>query len=158
MHPNNLIPHPGQLGSSVAILSSAFHLRGQIAQILFLYRENAADLFPRKLSHAPRETIVTPKGKGKRRTKNAKVSRAHYSAPPHISRPTIDENLDLVSHLIFTAGHSMMAQQEKFPDQFEALANNLVTFGRCLNEFPEFNDEAINASITSFEGDLKVGH
>ncbi|KAJ7204755.1 quinon protein alcohol dehydrogenase-like superfamily [Mycena pura] len=125
--------------SSVAILSSAFHLRGQIAQILFLYRENAADLFPRKISHAARETTVTPKSKGKRRTKNAKVSRAHYSAPPHISRPTIDENLDL----------------EKFPDQFEALANNLVTFGRCLNEFPEFNDEAINASITSFEGDLK---
>jgi hypothetical protein len=50
----------------------------------------------------------------------------------------------------------MNVLQEKFPEQFEALANSIVTFGRCLNEFPEFTDEAINASITSFEGDLRV--
>ncbi|KAJ7485562.1 hypothetical protein FB451DRAFT_1230279 [Mycena latifolia] len=127
-----------QLGSSVAILSSAFHLRERIAQILFLYRENAADLFPRKISHATRENIVDAKIKsGRRRTKAPKV--AGYSAPPHVTRPAIDEGLDL----------------EKFPEQFEALAENIVTFGRCLNEFPEFTDEAINASISSFEGDLK---
>ncbi|KAJ7640788.1 WD40 repeat-like protein [Mycena polygramma] len=126
-----------QLGSSVAILSSAFHLREQIAQILFLYRENAADLFPRKISHVARENTADPKIKGRRRTKSEKAAR--YRAPPHVARPAIDENLDL----------------EKFPEQFEALANNIVTFGRCLNEFPEFTDEAINASITSFEGDLR---
>ncbi|KAF7360499.1 Catabolite degradation [Mycena venus] len=125
-----------QLGSSVAILSSAFHLRERIAQMLFLYRENAADLFPRKITHATREHVVDAKTKGRRsRTKAPKG----YSAPPHVARPAIDESLDL----------------EKFPEQFEALANNIVTFGRCLNEFPEFNDEAINASITSFEGDLR---
>ncbi|KAJ7223731.1 quinon protein alcohol dehydrogenase-like superfamily [Mycena haematopus] len=124
-----------QLGSSVAILSSAFHLRERIAQMLFLYHENAADLFPRKISHANRENAVAPKIKGRRRTKGPKT----YSAPPHVARPAIDENLDL----------------EQFPEQFEALANNIVTFGRCLNEFPEFTDEAINSSITSFEGDLR---
>ncbi|KAJ6612693.1 hypothetical protein B0H10DRAFT_2278752 [Mycena sp. CBHHK59/15] len=126
-----------QLGSSVAILSSAFHLRERIAQLLFLYRENAADLFPRKIPHATRETVVDAKIKGRRRVKPPKVGR--YSAPPHVARPTIDESLDL----------------EKFPEQFEALAHDIVTFGRCLNEFPEFTDEAINASITSFEGDLR---
>ncbi|KAJ7104489.1 WD40 repeat-like protein [Mycena belliarum] len=123
-----------QLGSSVAILSSAFHLRERIAQMLFLYRENAADLFPRKISHAVRENIVDTKIKGRRR---AKVAR--NSAPPHVARPAIDDSLDL----------------EKFPEQFEALAENIATFGRCLNEFPEFSDEAINASISSFEGDLR---
>jgi hypothetical protein len=46
--------------------------------------------------------------------------------------------------------------QEQFPEQFEALADNIAAFGRCLNEFPEFTDEAISASITSFEGDLRV--
>ncbi|KAJ7126166.1 hypothetical protein C8R44DRAFT_618507 [Mycena epipterygia] len=124
-----------QLGSSVAILSSAFHLRERIAQILFLYHENAADLFPRKISHATRENPVDAKTKGRRRVKKV----ARYSAPPHVARPTIDDTLDL----------------EKFPEQFRALADNIVTFGRCLNEFPEFTDEAINASITSFEGDLR---
>lgn len=64
-----------------------------------------------------------------------------HIAPHHIARPTIDETLDL----------------EKFPEQFEALADNIVVFGRCLNEFPEFTDDAVNASITSFESDLRVG-
>ncbi|KAF8146964.1 hypothetical protein K438DRAFT_1944325 [Mycena galopus ATCC 62051] len=121
-----------QLGSSVAILSSAFHLRERIGQILFLYRENAADLFPRKITHAP-QTVADPK------IKRRKTKTRGYSAPPHVARPAIDEHLDL----------------EKFPEQFEALANSIVTFGRCLNEFPEFTDESINASITSFEGDLR---
>ncbi|KAJ7742718.1 WD40 repeat-like protein [Mycena maculata] len=127
-----------QLGSSVAILSSAFHLRERIAQILFLYRENSADLFPRKIAHTTKESIADAKSKikGRRRTKSIKT---HYNAPPHVARPAIDESLDL----------------EKFPEQFEALADNIVTFGRCLNEFPEFTDEAINASISSFEGDLR---
>ncbi|KAJ6495374.1 WD40 repeat-like protein [Mycena sanguinolenta] len=124
-----------QIGSSVAIQSSAFHLRGRIAQMLFLYQENAADLFPRTIAHASRENFVDPKIKGRRKMKGPKT----YRAPPHVSRPKIDENLDL----------------EKFPEQFEALANNIVTFSRHLNEFPEFTDEAINASITSFEGDLR---
>ncbi|KAF7318793.1 Catabolite degradation [Mycena chlorophos] len=126
-----------QLGSSVAILSSAFHLRGQIAQILFLYRENAADLFPRKITHLARAEADATKTKGRRRSK-PKLGRTQ-TAPPHISRPIIDDTLEL----------------EKFPEQFHSLASNLRTFGRCLNEFPEFTDEAINASLASFEGDLR---
>jgi len=35
------------------------------------------------------------------------------------------------------------------------LATDVTTFLKCLNEFPEFTDEAVNASIMSFEGDLK---
>lgn len=85
-----------QLGSSVAILSSAYHLRGRIAQILFLYHENAADLFPRKITHAPREAVADAKTKGRRSRKGKKVAR---SAPPHVARPAIDETLDLVSLL-----------------------------------------------------------
>lgn len=45
---------------------------------------------------------------------------------------------------------------ETFPEQLEFLANEVTTFVRCLNEFPEFTDEAVNASILSFEGDLQV--
>lgn len=36
------------MGSSVGILSSAFHLRERLAYVLFLFRKNAANLFPRK--------------------------------------------------------------------------------------------------------------
>lgn len=36
------------------------------------------------------------------------------------------------------------------------LAKDVMTFLDCLNEFPEFTDEAVNACIVSLEGDLKV--
>jgi hypothetical protein len=58
----------------------------------------------------------------------------------HIPRPTVTENLN----------------PETFPQQFEFLGKEVSTFLKCLNEFPEFTDEAVNSSILSFEGDLKV--
>ncbi|KAJ8693750.1 hypothetical protein PTI98_008717 [Pleurotus ostreatus] len=125
-----------QLGSSVAILSSAFHLRVRIAQILFLFRENAADLFPRKIARKERETPINPNHKllqrGRRLTKR-------YKPPPNVARPIIKEDLDV----------------EDFPHQLESLGVDVTTFLDCLNEFPEFTDEAVNASILSFEADLK---
>ncbi|KAF5368997.1 hypothetical protein D9758_002841 [Tetrapyrgos nigripes] len=128
-----------QLGSSAAILSSAFHLRTRLAQVKFLYRENAANLFPRKISHAglPNNSTSNPE---KRRRKIPYMSVRHR-AMPHVARPvvTVSDNLDL----------------EDFPEQFEKLAVEVTTFVNRLNEFPEFTDEAVNASISSFEGDLK---
>ncbi|KAH9042505.1 hypothetical protein EDB85DRAFT_2139080 [Lactarius pseudohatsudake] len=47
-----------QLGSSVAILASVFQLRGRLTQISFLFRENAANLYPRKVVRLPRESLV----------------------------------------------------------------------------------------------------
>ncbi|KAF9457745.1 hypothetical protein BDZ94DRAFT_1326045 [Collybia nuda] len=125
-----------QLGSSVAILSSAFHLRERLAQILYLYHENAADLFPRKITHISRETVDDTRFNG---TRHRHGKMARYKAPPHVARPTVHENLD----------------PEFFPDQLNALATDVTTFLNCLNEFPEFTDEAVNASILSFEGDLR---
>ncbi|TFK73519.1 WD40 repeat-like protein [Pluteus cervinus] len=122
-----------QLGSSVAILSSAFHLRERLAQILFLYHENAADLFPRKIIHLSRDTIDS------KRIRRSKQRAIKTKTPPHVARPIVTENLD----------------PEKFPEQLDALAKDVITFLNCLNEFPEFTDEAVNASILAFEGDLR---
>lgn len=38
----------------------------------------------------------------------------------------------------------------------EYFAKDIGTFLNCLNEFPEFTDEAVNTSILSFERDLQV--
>ncbi|KAI3605223.1 catabolite degradation [Moniliophthora roreri] len=127
-----------QLGSSAAILSSAFQLRRRLAYILFLYRENAADLFPRKISHPSPTQPSQAESARKRRLRKAALS-GRYKALPHAARPTVTEPLDL----------------EDFPKQFELLAEDVMTLLRCLNEFPEFTDEAVNASIMSFNGDLK---
>ncbi|KAI0760480.1 WD40 repeat-like protein [Fomes fomentarius] len=122
-----------QLGSSVGILSSSYHLRGRLAQILYLFRENAADLFPRKVRHQSREESLTSSHlpqyrRGKR-----------HRAPPHVYNPTVDERLD----------------SEDFPEQLSMFARDVATFLDCLNEFPEFTDEAVNSAIMSLEGDLK---
>ena len=45
---------------------------------------------------------------------------------------------------------------EDFPEQLQMFAADVTTFLDCLNEFPEFTDEAVNAAILSLEGDLKV--
>ncbi|EDR03730.1 uncharacterized protein LACBIDRAFT_331258 [Laccaria bicolor S238N-H82] len=47
-----------QMGSSVAIISSAYRLRECLAQILYLYQENTADLFPKKIAHISHESIM----------------------------------------------------------------------------------------------------
>ncbi|KAL0959814.1 hypothetical protein HGRIS_011496 [Hohenbuehelia grisea] len=125
-----------QLGSSVAILSSAFHLRERLAQILFLFRENAADLFPRKVSRRHREAPINPRAVTKTRRRH---TTKRYKPPPNVAQPIIRDDLDV----------------EAFPEQFQSLAQEVTTFLDCLNEFPEFTDEAVNASILSFEGDLK---
>lgn len=124
-----------QLGSSVAILSSALCLRERLAQLLFLYHENAADLFPRKVIR----DIWEPSA-GTQPMRQIGRSRTVDRTPSHVARPTVNEKLD----------------PEYFPELLTTLANDLATFLDCLNEFPEFTDEAMNASIRSFEDDLKV--
>jgi hypothetical protein len=99
-------------------------------------------LYPRKikppaLAHALPDVDAKNKASGNRR-KNYHLS-GKYRAFPHVARPTVDPTIDL----------------EDFPNQFEALAEEVTTFVHCLNEFPEFTDEAVNTSISSFEGDLK---
>ncbi|KAF5369016.1 hypothetical protein D9758_002829 [Tetrapyrgos nigripes] len=118
-----------QLGSSAAILSSAFHLRTHLAQISFLFQQNAANLFPRKI----RQATFTSVNHSSRTLSNVSVKRRTMPTP------VVSENLDL----------------EHFPEQFEQLACEIRTFANSLNEFPEFTDEAVNASLSAFEDDLK---
>lgn len=125
-----------QLGSSVAILASTYHLRERLAQLLFLYQENAARLFPRKVNHAAKDSVGdSPTSRRRRGLRQVKGK-----AQLHVPRPTVSENLNL----------------ENFPEQLDYLAEEVTNFLRCLNEFPEFTDEVVNASIMNFEGDLRV--
>jgi len=68
------------------------------------------------------------------------LRRVTGKAQLHVPRPTVSENLD----------------PESFPEQLELLAKEVMSFLRCLNEFPEFTDEVVNASIMIFDGDLRV--
>ncbi|KAH7885671.1 hypothetical protein F5I97DRAFT_1809446 [Phlebopus sp. FC_14] len=124
-----------QLGSSVGILSSAFKLRERLTKILFLFRENAASLFPRKISRQAREGLLNPNLMDRRRRS---TWRSHH--PPSVAKLILEDNLE----------------PETLPSQFESFSRDVVTFLNCLNEFPEFTDEAVNQSMRGFEGDLKA--
>lgn len=85
------------------------------------------------MSHQPTELAIKP-------DIIPRQKRVRSKAPPHVRRPIVLEKLD----------------PEDFPDQLGLFARDVITFLHCLNEFPEFTDEALNASIVAFEGDLKV--
>lgn len=107
------------LGSSVGILSSSFHLRERLTQVLFLFRENAADLFPRKIRRDQRE-LNKPEEVNKHIRQNQSRRRGQ-KASPNVSRPIVQENLT----------------PESFPTELRLLARDVTTFLECLNEFPE---------------------
>ncbi|KAH9177768.1 WD40 repeat-like protein [Lactarius sanguifluus] len=123
-----------QLGSSVAILASVFQLRGRLTQFSFLFRENAANLYPRKVVRLPRESLVGRSKLPRRRLDRLRTSQARGGR----RRLELDK-LNL----------------EDFPQQLELFASDLSTFSFSLNEFPEFTDKAIDAPITAFEDDLR---
>jgi len=70
-----------------------------------------------------------------------KTRRNRPKPPPNVRTPVITRDLD----------------PEDFPEEISQFAEDITTFLECLNEFPEFTDEAVNASILAFQGDLKVG-
>ncbi|KIJ11156.1 hypothetical protein PAXINDRAFT_157371 [Paxillus involutus ATCC 200175] len=142
-----------QLGSSVGILSTAFRLRERLAHVLFLFRENGADLFPRKVARQPRETLVNPNVMEKRRRKN-KVGEGVWSGFGEGSNPNPNPTLGS-SSVSNNQNADDFLDTSFFPEHLEAFAADVVAFLNCLNEFPEFSDEAMNASIRAFEGDLK---
>ncbi|ELU41225.1 WD40 domain-containing protein [Rhizoctonia solani AG-1 IA] len=117
-----------QLGSSVGLLNAAYHLRARLRQIQYFFQENAAELFD-GVPHAP--NVGTKPYSARKRGK----VRRHMAVGP--------ENNKLWSTEI-----------EDLPGEMENLAKDLDVFLNRLNDVPEFTDEAVNASIKAFEGDL----
>ncbi|QRW04758.1 hypothetical protein RhiLY_03757 [Ceratobasidium sp. AG-Ba] len=118
-----------QLGSSVGLLNAAYHLRTRLTRIQYLFRENAAEQFD-DIAHGP--NLGTKPYSARRRAKARKSRNT-------ITRPVTPWTDDV----------------EKLPEEMEGLARDLHEFLDRLNDVPEFTDEAVNASIMAFEGDLR---
>ncbi len=119
-----------------------FQLRDRLTQLSSLFRENAADLYPRKVLRLQRESLVGRSKFTRRRLarlRAAPLERCRLGRSGQAGRMELDK-LDL----------------EDFPQQLELFASDLSTFLYSLNEFPEFTDKAVDAPIIAFEDDLKV--
>jgi len=137
-----------QLGSSVGLLNATYHLRGALIQIETLFRENAADLFTeirRGHVEALRSSIssaskpveqesATPKKCVPERERVRERDRVHTGM-----RPQVKPILNL----------------EAFPDEMRKLARQIQVFVDRLNDIPEFTDELVNMSFSSFASDLE---
>jgi len=120
-----------QLGSSIGLLSSAYRLRQRLFVVLHLFRQNAESLFPKYIKPKPEPLDVpAPRKPVKTGGPTAAILR----------RPTMSVETDA----------------EDLPTELELLAQDVMSFLHYLEEFPEFVDEAVNASITTFQHDLKV--
>ncbi|KAK7690720.1 hypothetical protein QCA50_005819 [Cerrena zonata] len=120
-----------KLGSSARILSSSFHLRDRLANILFLFRENAANLFPRKVKNVSLDS-------------------------PNLHRSQSSRNNARTAALLHPITHTVVQALEidELPNELQSFAADINIFLHCLNEFPEFTDENMNAAIFSCEQDL----
>ena len=119
-----------QLGSSVGLLSSAYCLRQRLFVVLHLFRENAESLFPKYIRAKP-EPLDAPAPRKSLKAGGPKAI---------LRRPTTN----------------VVQDAEDLPKEIAHLAQDVMTFLHHLEEFPEFVDEAVNASITAFQHDLKV--
>ena len=95
--------------------------------VLHLFRENAESLFPKQIRPKP-EPVDAPASR--KPTRKAAILR----------RPTTN----------------VVQDAEDLPKEMGDLAHDVMCFLHHLEEFPEFVDEAVNASITAFQHDLKV--
>ncbi|VDC07917.1 unnamed protein product [Peniophora sp. CBMAI 1063] len=119
------------LGSPVDILSSTYHLRERLTVIRYLFRENAAHLFPQKISHAPEESLHRPAIPDRRRSQ----SRIHSNTR---RLPVLDP-----------------PAQEDLPKELDTLARNMISFLLDFNDLLDYPDEALNLPVMAFEEDLK---
>lgn len=120
-----------QLGSSIGLLSSAYRLRQRLFVVLHLFRQNAESLFPKYIKPKP-EPLDSPAPR--------RPTRAGGPKATILRRPTMNVETDA----------------EGLPAEMALLAHDVMSFLHHLEEFPEFIDEAVNASITTFQHDLKV--
>ena len=103
-----------------------------MAQVLYLFHENAADLFLRKVPH--QDTFAHPNNIPLK-------TRPHRpKPPPNVRTLVIAQDLD----------------PEDFPWKMSRFAEDITAFLEYLNEFLEFTDEVVIASISAFQVDLKV--
>ncbi|KAG2032146.1 WD40-repeat-containing domain protein [Suillus americanus] len=120
-----------QLGSSAALLLAASRLRERLVRLLFIFRDNTANLFPRRIARQSREMLVNPNIMDRR-------GKAHHEA---------------LEFQAFIAGDGLAT--EAIPQEFEGFARDLRMLLHSLNDFPEFRDDAVNNSIHAFIAELE---
>lgn len=152
-----------QLGSSVGLLASASQLRERMHRVQTILNENAAVLFPQIQSKVV-DAIEAPaikKSKGGKagfrrgttastNTKDSKESKDPRL--PGSGRPRSNSNGLFMRRPLVTSA----IDPETLPQELFGLSMDVKAFLLHLEEFPEFIDDALNASITAFENDLKV--
>ena len=101
----------------------------RIAHIFYLFRENAADLFPKEIKH--------------------------YDSYPSDDEP--DDQVNSATYLLAQRPVTTpTTNREQLPEQMEAFSHDLDNFRLALSEYPEFKDEAFSKAIISLKCTVEV--
>lgn len=117
------------------MLASSHHLRQHLANILYLFRRNAEGLFHRDVKLDGEEAYLLWRTLAAEQTDQQNLLR--------LARPQL-------------ALDAKKLTPEALPYQIFELSLALNKLLTCFDEFPELTDQAMKASVTSFEADLKV--
>ncbi|PFH48870.1 hypothetical protein AMATHDRAFT_5391 [Amanita thiersii Skay4041] len=131
-----------KLGSSVAVIVSTFKLRERLAQVLYLYRENAATLFPRYVPRRYRDDLIYSLHSN-RSLKRSRMNSSSTIASSGQKSPTNG------------GGTVKKLKPEDLPNQLKGLATDFELFCDSLEVFPDLLDSAINETFDSFQTDLE---
>ncbi|KAF5345574.1 hypothetical protein D9757_013441 [Collybiopsis confluens] len=127
-----------RMGGSAAIIFFAPRLQTRLANLLFLYQCNAAQLYPHNIQHPA--AVSSKRGDSDSETsKHPPIRRTPRSYSKHGVLFTLDPDTKL----------------DEFPAQFRDLGEEVAAFLSRLNDIPDFVDGALTVSMSSFESDLR---
>ncbi|EKM59689.1 uncharacterized protein PHACADRAFT_205913 [Phanerochaete carnosa HHB-10118-sp] len=102
-----------KLGSSVGILSASSRLRERLGRVLYLFRKNAAGLFPQKIPQLEK-------------------------FQPSMFRRLVSKRHGMFDHLV---SQSTELEPKHIALELQLFARDVHTLLECFNQFPEFIDE-----------------
>ena len=136
-----------QLGSSVGILSASSRLREKLGRVLYLFRENAEDLFPNLKAKRQRAKVPVFRRLNKRRRGNAIAV-----GNKRRSKGSKEGVHDTDHHLLGLPpndgrGHANAIDRKFLSAEMQAFARDISTLLECFSQFPDYVDEIPEQSL-----------
>ncbi|KIP12841.1 hypothetical protein PHLGIDRAFT_32714 [Phlebiopsis gigantea 11061_1 CR5-6] len=138
---------PRQLGSSVGILTASSRLRERLGRVLFLFRENAEDLFPQLKAKRKKGEVAVFRRLNKRTYHRAQAAGNVRGTEPRANDSPTQERRLLGFPVADGQGHSGPVNRKHLPLEMQAFSLDIATLLECFSQYPDFVDEIPDQSL-----------
>ena len=129
-------------------MTASSRLRERLGRVLFLFRENAEDLFPQIKAKRTKAEVPVFRRLNKRtyhRAQAANNARRTKSPPP--DQPPTQERRLLGFPSVDGQGHSGPVDRKHLPLEMQAFSRDIATLLECFSQYPDFVDEIPDQSL-----------